>query len=61
MTREVSSDVLDQLLSPGAQNEKLRHAIFPDLDYNGLYSVIQSLVDDIPLVNAGAIGKFIII
>ncbi|XP_055329000.1 protein unc-79 homolog [Paramacrobiotus metropolitanus] len=55
MTRELSSEVLDQLLSPAPQNEKLRQTIFPDLDYNGLYHALQSLADDIQLINTGAI------
>ncbi|OQV19140.1 Protein unc-79-like protein [Hypsibius exemplaris] len=54
-TRELSNDVLDQLLLPGLQNDKLRQTIFPDLDYNGLFKAVQSLADDIQLINTGAI------
>jgi hypothetical protein len=56
-TRELSNDVLDQLLLPGSQNDKLRQTIFPDLDYNGLFKAVQSLADDIQLINTGAIGQ----
>lgn len=57
MTRDQPAEVLDRLLSPSAENEKLRQTTFPDLDYAGLYNALQSVADDIQLINTGAIGK----
>ncbi|GAU98815.1 hypothetical protein RvY_09908 [Ramazzottius varieornatus] len=56
MTRELSNDTLDQLLTPGnPENERLRSTIFPDLDYGSLFDAVQSLSDDVQLISAGAV------